>query len=105
MRWRVLGAHPTHRTCAPLVNRASPTITGRITTAALISTSPCERDREDAPAVDLHADLVETGLGDELIHLLLRPAAHDPRPALAIDEDARDEFQLRVIRLVRVDEV
>src|SRR6476646_2195701 len=64
-----------------------------------------EGDAEDAPLIDLLMHLFEAGGAHEFVHLGLGASAHDPGFAFAIGQNARDEFNLRVPRLIGVDEI
>jgi hypothetical protein len=55
--------------------------------------------------IDFHIDLFKAGEANELIHFGRRPATHDPTFPFPINEDMRDEFELRMPRLIRVNEV
>src|SRR5688572_12501505 len=64
-----------------------------------------ERHREDAPLVDALRTLAEARALDQLVHLALRAAPHHPRLATAVaGERARDQLELRMPRLARVDQ-
>jgi hypothetical protein len=55
--------------------------------------------------IDFHIDLFEAGGANEFIHFGRRPTTHDPAFTFPIDEDMCNEFELRVPRLIRVNEV
>src|SRR4051812_27936492 len=65
-----------------------------------------ERHRENSRFADALFDFAEPCRLDQLIHLGLGAAAHDPCLALAVTgECARDKFELRMPRLVRVNKI
>ena len=66
---------------------------------------PRDRDGEHSPAIDFHRAFLETRRSHQLINLRRGAPAHDPSLALAIAQDARDEFQLRMPGLVGVNQV
>jgi hypothetical protein len=55
--------------------------------------------------IDFHVDLFETGSANELVDFCRRASAHDPTFAFAIAQDVRDEFELRMPRLICVNEI
>src|SRR5688572_27704866 len=63
------------------------------------------RDGEDPPLIDSLVDLAESRLTDELIHLCLRSAAHDPRFTFAMAcQRPPNQLQLRMPRLPGVEQ-
>src|SRR5207237_7410074 len=66
--------------------------------------APGHRHREYPPWVDLLRKLLEARMAHQLIHLRLGAAAHDPGPALAVGQDAGNELDLRMPRLIGVKE-
>src|SRR2546421_5154792 len=63
-----------------------------------------QRDGENAPLVDSLLELAKTGALDQLIHFRLRAPAHHPWNAAAMTrERARDQLELRVPRLSRIE--
>src|SRR5258706_975042 len=77
----------------------------RLAARASRSHSPGQRDGENAPLVDALVDLAEPGLAHELVHLGLRSPAHHPRRTAAVaGQGAGDELELRMPRLIRIDE-
>jgi hypothetical protein len=77
------------------------------TKSALLSltATACDRNREHSPLIDFHTDLFEARSANELIHFGRRPATHDPAFTFAIGQHLRDELELRMPRLIRVNEV
>ena len=69
------------------------------------STTPRDRHGEHSPLVHFHFHLLESGGAHQFVHLRRGAPAHDPRLAFAIAQNARDEFHLRMPRLVGVNEI
>src|SRR5437763_11182581 len=67
--------------------------------------APCDRDREDPPLVDFHLHFFESRGAHQFVHLRGGTTAHDPRLAFAIAQHPRNEFHLRMPRLVCVHEM
>ena len=53
----------------------------------------------------LHVDLLEAGCPNKLVHFGGRTAAHDPAFAVAIAQNVRDKLELRMPRLIRVNQI
>src|SRR5216683_4552688 len=63
------------------------------------------RHAEDSRFADTLRDLAEAGGSHELVHLFLRAPAHHPGRSLPVAaQRARDQLELRMPRLARVDE-
>src|SRR5262249_12485197 len=69
------------------------------------SFTPGQRNRENAGLADALRQLAKTGGGDKLIEFLLRAAAHYPRRPLPVARQRpRDQLELGMPRLARIDE-
>ena len=64
-----------------------------------------DRNREHSPLIDLHVDLFESGVAHELVHLSSRAPAHNPALTFAIRQGVGDKLQLRMPRLIGVNEI
>src|SRR4051794_23233160 len=60
---------------------------------------------EHSPLVHFHSALLETGRGYQLIHFRRGAPPHDPGRSFPIPKNARDELDLRMPRLIGVEEV
>ena len=77
------------------------------TTSALVrlTATACDRNREHSPLIDFHIDLFKAGGANELIHFGRRSPTHNPAFPVPVNQDMRNEFELRMPRLIRIDEV
>ena len=62
-------------------------------------------DAKHAPLVDFRLDLFESRESHQLVHLRRSAASHDPAFPFPITQHMRDELELGMPRLIRVNEI
>src|ERR1017187_1251367 len=93
---------------ATLANRRMRTVILRVPSLPFGMTafgaSP-NRDGEHAPLVHFHRNFFEAGHTHQFVHLSGGAPAHDPGFAFAIAQNVRDKLDLRMPRLIRVNQI
>src|SRR5437870_6660588 len=65
----------------------------------------CDGDGEHAPLIHFHRHFPETGHTHQFIDFGRRPATHDPGLPFPITQNARNELDLRMPGLIRVNQI